>query len=81
MDRRNEQNRKRLAQILRDLPVAFAYVYERDRTIDDICAEYGLDKFGELKVLKRLGLTTDRRKTRALPGKHSRRKRVSDAQE
>ena len=70
MDRRNKQNRERLAQILRDLPVALAYVYERDRTIDDIRAEFGLGKFGELEVLKRLGLTTDRRQT----------KRVSDAE-
>lgn len=77
MDGRNEQNRERLAQILRDLPVAFAYVYERDRTIDDIRARYGLDKFGELEVLERLGLTTDRRKTGDSSGQRSSRKRVS----
>lgn len=79
MDRPNERNRDRLAQILRDLPIAFAYVYERDRTVDDIRAEYGLEKFGELEALERLGLTTDRRKTVASPGQHSSRRRASDA--
>ncbi len=60
MSSRNEENRKRIAQIMRDLPIAVAYVYERDRKVGDICQEYDLPKFGELEVLERLGLTTDR---------------------
>lgn len=56
----NAENRRHVLGIVRDLLVAVPYVYERDRTLEQIQAEHGLTDSGLQLVLENLGLKADR---------------------